>query len=47
VEIVQQHLLSLFPEEVVRGNLMPFSYHEPKVIPQTWLLQALLTLSWK
>ena len=32
VEVVQQALLSLFPEEIVRSNLVPFSYHEPEVI---------------
>jgi ubiquinone/menaquinone biosynthesis C-methylase UbiE len=26
VEVIQRALLSLFPEEVVRGNLVPFSY---------------------
>jgi ubiquinone/menaquinone biosynthesis C-methylase UbiE len=32
VEVVQHALLSLFPEEIVRTNLVPFSYHEPEVI---------------
>jgi ubiquinone/menaquinone biosynthesis C-methylase UbiE len=32
VEVVQQALLSLFLEEIVRSNLVPLSYHEPEVI---------------
>ena len=32
VEVTQRALLSLFPVEVVRGNLVPFSYHEPEVL---------------
>jgi ubiquinone/menaquinone biosynthesis C-methylase UbiE len=32
VEIVQRALSSLFPEEILRSNLVPFSYHQPEVI---------------
>jgi ubiquinone/menaquinone biosynthesis C-methylase UbiE len=32
MEIIQRALSSLFPEEIVRSNLVPFSYYRPEAI---------------
>jgi hypothetical protein len=32
MEVIQRALSSLFPEEILRPNLVPYSYHQPEAI---------------